>query len=255
MLPSLFERLSEAVSGIWESVTGFFEVDEGERELHDEQISTEADISPEEFYDAVLVGLEDAREDAIEEEDVELEADIEEAIAELEEAPLFVEPEPFDRSDWPSWITDAEVEVMREEYGVGSYDDLHDFEKDEYLPGWRGFEDADHPAGEIDDMQSFRETVYDEFGLSEEHGLSDAELMTLLMVAGNQPAYQDALDSGMEPEEIAEEMEIEYRMTFESIDWFLGSTMWQFMLDRPDVYEIYINPETGEVDIYEIGDT
>jgi hypothetical protein len=254
MFSSLFERLSETISGIWESVSGFFEVSEEPELFDEERISGGEDISPAEIYDVALAELEDARLDAIYNEAIEEEASVEEGIAALEEEPLFeeVEAPTLAREDWPSWITDAEVEVLREEFGVTSYDDMYDFEKDEYLPGWRGFEEADTPAGEIEDMEDFRKMVYEEFDLPEEFDLSDAEMMTLLMVAANQEVYQQAIESGLEPEELAEELDIEYRMTFYSIDDFLASAMWGFMLERPDLYEIYINPETGEVDVYEV---
>jgi hypothetical protein len=181
-------------------------------------------------------------------DETEAEEELESVEQEIEEIEEIIDVEPGE-IDFPDWVSDEDIETIINDIGVTRYDDLMESEKDEYITGWRGIEEADEIAKERDD---WREEMQSYYGIPNNvmDALTDDELMMIEQLVSNNAIGLAREFEELEPEDIAEELEMSFRDTF--IDWqsFVQSNLYGFLVDRPDLFDIYVTDE-GEIEVYE----
>lgn len=232
-------RLAEFIAASSES--------EGEPEIFDEEPS--GDNTP---LGEAEADLQEAESDLADAEN-EI-ADIEADIPDVENDIADIEAEP-DRNEinFPDWISQDDIDRIINETGSTDWNDIWDSERDEFLPGWRGFEDADEAAGEMDE---FRDEIQNILNIPDDvmSQLSDDELLTLSILSDGSGIGLAREFEEMTPEEAAEENNAEYVGTFTDWQSLINSELWNAIMDRPDIFEIYIN-EDGSIEVYESEDT
>ena len=211
-----------------------------------ERLSDLRDRAAELWQDLIAGGEAELGEyDIFDEEEAEEELDvIEDEIAEIEEI-IDVEP---DEIDFPDWVSDEDIADIIEETGVTKYDDLFESERDELLPGWRGFEEADEAAIE---RENFRDEMQSALGIPDEimDILEDEALFAIEQMSDSIIGMAREFEE-LSPEEVAEELEYQYRKAFEDWGSFVQSNLFGFLMDRPDLFDIYVNSEGG-IEVYE----
>ena len=262
-----FSRLTKAFQGVIQNVRDyFFEAEEGEAEVFDEEIDlsqSPAEILAEfEELETVTDEIEQINSDletglisdASEIEDVTEIRDIYSIEQEQISALWELYQEETNQGFWPNWVEASDIEHIKEEYQVYSYDDLSDLDKDFLLPGWRAFESADEPAAEMDlsEMEQFRDEAREALSIPDDLKIGDEDLLTLSLISEDETfsLTKDFLDD-LEPEDLAEELELEFRGTFEDLESLLNSKLWEFIRERPDLFILDFDDDSLEVDVYE----
>lgn len=223
---SILSRLSDFVSDLRERVEDAYnwlfeygEAESGEGEIFDEAEDTE-DVERE------IAELEDEIEE------------IESQIDDIEET----------THNFPDWISQDDIERIIDETGITDYNEMWESEKDEYIPGWRGFEDADEAATEAEE---FRQEMQDLLNIPDYlmNSLSDEELLSLSMLTDGSTGLAREFEE-LSPEEAAGATDAIYRGTFENWETFINSEAFDFIMDRPDLFEVYTNVY-GQIEYYE----
>jgi hypothetical protein len=199
-------------------------------------------IEDEEEFGEVLADLEQAQEAS-----EQLQAELEREELEEEEEVIF---------NFPDFVDGNTQEEIYSNLGVSDYDDLSDDEKDDYIPGWSGFENADTSADDDNrDEQEIIEEIAEamDIPLNIAYDLGIEALMRLSNMedeAIEQVREYDLID----PIDTGELLGYDFSMSFDNWYDFVQSETYHYITENPawfaiDVY--YDENEKLEIDIYE----
>jgi hypothetical protein len=203
-----------------------------------------------EWYSHLIESEEET--EAFDEEKIEIKR-IEDDIDELEKQLEEIEDTEIELS-FPSWVDENTMITINEELGIFDYEEMTDAEKDTYINGWRSFEGADVPAEFIDSdkMSEFREEIQVELGIPEFiiNQMTDNELLQLITISQGETIIIGREILQLEPDILSAQFGIDFRGEFEDWSSFIQSHLYEFIQERPDLFEVYITNE-GNIEIYE----
>jgi hypothetical protein len=167
-----------------------------------------------------------------------------------EEIPIF---------SYPDWVSDSTKNEIYENLGITDYEDLTDEEKNDYIPGWLGYENADEPADddtrdEFEIMDEIANKLNIPADIAVEMELE--ELIQLSNIFDETIAIAREFE-GLNPHKIAEDLDIDFLSSFSSWEDFLSSRIYQTFLEHPDWIstDVYFDEEGElEIDVYEVED-
>jgi len=262
MFSNLLDSVRDYLEARLDDVRGFLggwgegEENDDEDNIFDEADQSELEEEEEEIADILdqVDSLTDDREDQTDEiEIVEPESidDTYDVINQLRQE--YIEEE---NTHFPDWINDDDKQTIIDELGVTDFDDLTDAEKDNYIGNdWRGFDEADVPASDIpeDKLDDFRDQIAETFNIPIDilNQLTEDELMVIATLGTSDDIEDNRGLDWNSPEETAEALDIEFRGTFDEWEGLVNSPLWEFILERPDLFQIWTN-EDGSIEVYEV---
>ena len=249
------EKYNDLVERVTDSIFNLEADDDEDVEFTDEEI--EIDTTP---NDLLLQAEEQIEISTIVSELETLEQI--ETISELEPSSDFVGWE-YEQSsteiNLPKWLPKNIQDELLDDFGIYDWNDLSELDKNFTFPEWKGFEAADEPASEIDttEINQFRDEMSNQLAISSEQmaEIGDDDLMILALMADESGiGLAHEFTTELEPEDIAAELDLTFRGDFIDIESLLNSKMWEFIQERPDLFQMYtFYDDDGDyhIEIYE----
>jgi multidrug efflux pump subunit AcrA (membrane-fusion protein) len=200
-------------------------------------------LEDDEDYDTIIADLEQARADS---EQAQAQLDREE-IEEEEEEIIF---------NFPDFVDNNTQEEIYQTLGITDYDDMTDEEKNQYIPGWLGTEQADQTADddtkdEFEIMNEIANSLNIPPDIAVELGLDTLMQLSEMTDSTIELAREFEM---IDPIQIAEELDLDFRMSFDSWSDFVQSKSFDFIMEHPNWFDIdvyYDEDGNLEIDVYE----
>lgn len=248
---------------------------EGEPESFDAELD---DGSPESYFQQFTSPEQDIEDSIVEESEAEPEHAPEPYLSPYDiqaEQDQFLQDLAQDRQDaenqaeqdaglWPDWMTPAQIDEAKS-WNYESYDDISDLDKsflfgDEPDGAAQGADDTDYPAEEWtpEELAEAEQAIRDVYNIDPDIILSEEDIFTLATLDTDNDDIRWGReffgDDDYSQDDLARELDVEYRGQFDDWGEFLNSSLYEFIQEHPDWFtlDIYYD-EDGNViiDIYE----
>lgn len=249
---------------------------EGEPESFDAELD---DGSPESYFQQFTSPEQDIEDSIVEESEFEpehapepylspydIQAEQDQFLADLAQDRQDAENQAEQASGlWPDWMMPEQIAEAKD-WNYESYDDIPDLDRafmfgDDPDGAAQGTDDTDYPAEEWtpEELDEAEQAIRDAYNIDPDIILSEEDIFTLATLDTDNDDIKWGReffgDEDYNQDDLARELDIEYRGQFDDWGEFLNSGLYEFIQDHPDWFtlDIYYDEDGNVViDVYEV---